>query len=102
MPYQPEKFRPEHLTMKLTLPGHHNDYGSLLVVQAHSQYQRPALWTYQEDWPRQDVTRDLSPVDALHWVTLAAWQDRPSSTWQLNRSLRGDPCWDQLEFDLPD
>lgn len=96
MPYQPEKHRLEVVQFSLKVPAITTDGRTKLAVRGRSQYQRPDLWTYEETWEEEDPTRDLSPIDALHWVALAVWQDRPTSTYQLHRSLRGDPPWEQL------
>lgn len=96
VPYQPEKHRLEVVTFNLKLPSITTDATTVLTVSGRSQFQRSNLWTYREEWVKEDPTRDLAPVDALHWVALATWQDRPTSPFQLNRSLRGDPPWEQL------
>lgn len=100
MPYAPDPHRLERVDFSLVVPGPHSDGRSRVMAYGRSQFTRTHLWAYDELWTSQDPTRDLSPVDTLHWIALAAWQDRPSSAFQLSRSLRGDPCWDQLEFDL--
>lgn len=96
MPYQPEKHRLETVTFHLKIPTAQTGPETTLRVAGRSQFQRTDLWTYAEVWEREDPTRDLSPVDALHWVALGVWQDRPTSTFQLNRTLRGEPPWEQL------
>lgn len=100
MPYQPHKFHLDRVDFSLHLPRRGLDRAAMLNVFGRSEYSRPHLWTYQETWKASDPTRDLSPVDTLHWIALAVWQDRPTATYQLNRSLRGEPLWDQLELEL--
>lgn len=96
MPYQPEKHRLETVTFHLKIPTAATGPETTLRVAGRSQFQRPDLWTYSEVWGGEDPTRDLSPIDALHWVALAVWQDRPTAPFQLHRSLRGEPPWEQL------
>lgn len=98
MPYQPEKHRLEVVHLTLKIPSITTDATAVVTAAGRSQYQRTNLWTYREEWAGEDPTRDLAPVDALHWVALAVWQDRPTSPFQLNRSLRGEPPWDQLSW----
>lgn len=100
MAYAPDPHRLERVDLVLHLPGYHNEHTARVTAAGRSQYTRTNLWGYEESWTAQNPVRDLSPVDTLHWLALAVWQDRPTSAWQLGRSLRGDPAWDQLELGL--
>lgn len=100
MPYAPDPHRLERVDFTLHVPGHHNAHQARLDAFGRSQFTRTHLWAYSERWDAQNPTRDLSPVDTIHWLALAAWQDRPTSPWQLGRSLKGETCWDQLELNL--
>lgn len=100
MPYQPHKFHLDRVDFTLKLPRTGVTNEAKLHVAGRSTYSRSNLWTYEETWTEVDPSRDLSPTDAMHWIALAVWQDRPTAPYQLNRSLRGDPMWDQLELPL--
>lgn len=100
MPYQPHKFHLDRVDFTLKLPRAGVTDETTLFVAGRSTYSRTHLWSYEERWSAVDPSRDLSPTDALHWIATAVWQDRPTVGYQLDRSLRGDPLWDQLQLPL--
>jgi hypothetical protein len=82
----------------LHLPGPHNSHETILTVAGLAETRRVNLWTYSETWSYEQQQQGLEPCDAAHHILLAARQDRPNSREQLDRSLRGEPAWEQLHL----
>lgn len=86
--YGPPEHALESVSTRLLLPTMRNDRRGQLTVTGESSTKRGSLWSYSESWEGLAGPQALAPVDTLHWLLLAAWQDRPSSQGELKRSLR--------------
>lgn len=89
----------ETVTATLKLPTPRTGLDTTLEVQGRSSTQRRALWSYRESWGAGEQRGGLEPADTLHWLILAAIQDRPGSPEGLKRSITPQGWQDvQLPF----
>lgn len=73
----------------LHLPTPQNGSSWRLEAAGESVTQRASLWSVQESWQRDDVSRGYQPCDALHHLALVAAQDRPNTQDALEKALHG-------------
>lgn len=100
MPWNPAPKPLTSVHLTLTLPSERTDGKTHLTAQGESTFARASLWSYSEEWAPELGQVDLTPVDVAHHLLLCTLQDRPQARWQLDRSLRGETVWEQLQMPL--
>lgn len=76
----------EVVQFSLRLPDRRSGFTTLLEAHGRSSTSRSDLWSFKETWAKDEQRGGLEPCDVLHWLALAAAQDRPASQEALNRS----------------
>lgn len=75
----------EYISLTLWLPSSRNGHLTRLTAKGESTTARSPLWSFQETWTAEEQRGLMEPTDVVHWVTLAAAQDRPSSQEMFDR-----------------
>lgn len=69
----------ERVELRLYLPRQANGFMTTLMASGETSTKRGSLWSYTETWDHTEQRGLLEPTDALHYVALAAAQDRPNT-----------------------
>lgn len=98
MAWKAPTHRLDVVDVKVRLPESGPDPTWRLEMLGRSSTQRASLWHRELSWPLHEVDHGLQVCDEVNWALHAILQDRPSSPFWLDRSLRGLPVGVQLEL----
>lgn len=77
----------EVVHLRLQLPTARNSARGLLVATGETSTKRSALWSYQEQWEREEHNQGLNMIDTAHWLALSVLHARPATEEALRRCL---------------
>lgn len=86
------------VTFTLKLPLAKNDHTATLTALGSAETKRAGLWTWSEDWAKEELADGMDPTDTLRWWALIALQDHPRDQKRWNRLVAGWEGGEQLQL----